>query len=221
MADEFAGFSPDAYVFLMELGFNNNKPWMDANRQRYRALVQRPLQRMAAMLLPDMLEIDANFNPSLNSIVSHINRDTRYSRDKQPYRTHAWLAFRHPGQRLSESVCLYFELSPEGYGYGVGMWGADMARMAELRARALAHPEGLRQVVNDPALARYELSGELYKRDRFPSAPEDIKPYLNRKGLSWGYFDTSLAPTMGPGIYEEVRSAMLELAPVYKYLMGI
>ena len=118
MPEKFCGFKPEAYIFLTELGFNNNKQWMDENRWRYKEYVYKPLCRLGEMLLPTMLDIDSEFNPRLTTIVSRINRDTRYSKNKLPYRDHMWLGFRRDGRSMGESLCMYFEISPTGYGYG-------------------------------------------------------------------------------------------------------
>ncbi len=125
MEQAFQGFNEDTYKFLLELAFQNNKPFFEANRARYKANVQAPMRAMAEDLLPLALSIDPGFNTRMTSILSRIHRDTRYSRDKRPYRDHAWLSFRRPGHRISESISLYFEITPQGYGYGLGMYGGD------------------------------------------------------------------------------------------------
>lgn len=221
MPEKFCGFKPEAYIFLKELGFNNNKQWMDENRWRYKEYVYKPLCRLGEMLLPTMLDIDSEFNPRLTTIVSRINRDTRYSKNKLPYRDHMWLGFRRDGRSMGESLCMYFEISPTGYGYGSGMYCTNLEVMNGLRAHAMADPEGFRRVINAPALKRYTVEGESYKKDKVPAAPEDIKPYLNLKGMSLCYESHSLAPTMNAGIFDEVKTAMEELAPFYRYVCNV
>ena len=189
MPEKFCGFKPEAYIFLTELGFNNNKQWMDENRWRYKEYVYKPLCRLGEMLLPTMLDIDSEFNPRLTTIVSRINRDTRYSKNKLPYRS--------------------------------GMYCTNLEVMNGLRAHAMADPEGFRRVINAPALKRYTVEGESYKKDKVPAAPEDIKPYLNLKGMSLCYESHSLAPTMNAGIFDEVKTAMEELAPFYRYVCNV
>lgn len=221
MKHEFSGFKPEAYMFLTELAFNNNRMWMEENRQRYRQYVQQPMQQLAEMLLPVALEIDPEFNPRLGCIVSRINRDTRFSKNKLPYRDHMWIAYRREGQSLGESLCLYFEISPVGYSYGTGMYSTNLPLMKALRARAAADPQGFRHVVSDPALVRYSVTGEPYRRDVSAGVPEDLKPYLNRRSLSFCYNNASLVPTMSGGIADEVEQALKELAPAYRYILGM
>ena len=101
------------------------------------------------------------------------------------------------------------------------MYCTNLEVMNGLRAHAMADPEGFRRVMNAPALKRYRVEGESYRKDKAPGAPEDIKPYLNLKGMSLCYECPSLAPTMNAGIFDEVRAAMNELAPFYRYVCGI
>ena len=219
MSQTFQGFNEDTYKFLIELAFNNNKEFFTANKGRYKQNVQEPLRALAEDLLPLALTIDPCFNTRMTTILSRIYRDTRFTKDKHPYRDHAWLAFRRPGKRLGESFVIYVEICPQGYGYGLGMHESNQAMMAHLRKRILADPVGFLALAQAPALAKYPLEGQLYKRDRFPDAPEALKPYLNRKSLSWCYTCDRLTPTLKPGLLDEARQALEAVAPLYRYVM--
>ncbi|MEA5059129.1 MAG: DUF2461 domain-containing protein [Candidatus Pelethousia sp.] len=219
MEQAFQGFNEDTYKFLIELAFNNNKAFFEANRGRYRQNVQEPLRALAEALLPTALSIDPAFNPRMTSVLSRIYRDTRFSRDKSPYRNHAWLAFRRPGHRLSESFVLYFEITPQGYGYGLGMYESNLEMMNGLRRRILADPAGFLSYAQAPSLAKFALDGQPYKRDKVPGAPPALKPFLNRKSLSWCYACDRLTPTLKPALLEEIRDAFVALGPLYRYVM--
>lgn len=219
MEQTFQGFNEDTYKFLIELAFNNNKAFFEANRDRYKRGVQEPLRALAEDLLPAALSIDPAFNTHMTSILSRIYRDTRFTKEKHPYRDHAWLAFRRPGCRLSESFIIYFEITPRGYGYGLGMHDSNQPMMVGLRKRVLADPGGFLALAQAPSMAKYALDGQAYKRDRTPGAPGILKPYLNRKSLSWCYFCERLTPTLRPALLDEVREAVKGLGPLYRYVM--
>ena len=68
--ETFNGFSAETFRFLLEIGFNNNADWFEANRKRYEQFVRDPMRRLAAALMPTALDIDGNFNPSINASVS-------------------------------------------------------------------------------------------------------------------------------------------------------
>ena len=91
MSQTFQGFNEDTYKFLIELAFNNNKEFFAANKGRYKQNVQEPLRALAEGLLPLALTIDPCFNTRMTTILSRIYRDTRFTKDKHPYRDHAWL----------------------------------------------------------------------------------------------------------------------------------
>jgi len=218
---EFRGFTEDSYRFLMELGFHNSKPFFEANRARYVEGVKKPLQQLCALLSPTVLSIDPNLNCNPNTVVSRIFRDTRRTKGVTFYRDHAWLSFRYPKTIISESFSLYFEIELNGYGYGMGNWGANPALIASIRERILADPAGFLALSKELEAKGFVVEGESYKRNRFPQAPEAVQPYLNRKGLSYCYFNTDLRRTMnGDALYREVEAAFQAMKPLYQFLVG-
>lgn len=218
----FQGLNEDTYQFFWEIAFNNELSFYEANRDRYKKNVYEPLKELAIAITPAAQEIDSEFNVRPSSIVSRLRRDTRYSHDKTMYRDHAWLGFRHPGGMLSESLAVYAEFEREGYGYGMGMYGSNPALMREIRPRMLAKPQKFLSLVNDPAFtARFEVVGDAFKRPRFTDAPEEILPYLNRKGLSFCFSSPNLKKTLSAEIADEIIEGFGMLKPVYRLLMGL
>ena len=59
----FNGFSAETFRFLLEIGFNNNADWFEANRKRYEQFVRDPMRRLAAALMPTALLIRASMLP--------------------------------------------------------------------------------------------------------------------------------------------------------------
>lgn len=218
----FQGLNEDTYQFFWEIAFNNEASFFEANRERYRKNVYDPLKQLAIELKPAAQAIDPDFNVRPSSVISRIRRDTRYSHDKTMYRDHAWLGFRRPGSMLSESLVVYAEFEREGYGYGMGMYGANPALMREIRPHILAKPNKFLELVNDPAFtSRFTVEGDLFKRPRITDAPEGVLPYLNRKGLSFCFSSPNLKKTLSPEIAEEIIEGFRLLKPVYRLLMGL
>lgn len=146
---EFTGCPEEMYRFFWEIAFQNHREFFEANRERYRTLVQQPMLALAERLLPTALSIDPRFQTRPSAIVSRIRRDTRYTKDKSPYRDHVWLGFKPAGMRTSECFVLYAEFERERYGYGMGMYAPEPALMAELRARMLARPKHFLELVEE------------------------------------------------------------------------
>ena len=217
---EFAGFPEEMYQFFWEIAFHNYESFYRENKERYERNVRTPMRALAAALLPTALEIDPKFSTNLNIIVSRIRRDTRFTKDKSPFRDHGWLSFRYPGMYLSECFVLYAEFEREHYGYGMGMYGPNPNMMQPFRQRMLDRPELFLSLVSDPAFtAVFEPNGESFKRKRYLDADERLQPWLNRKNLSFSFRSPQLAKTTKPEIADEIREAFLLLKPVYQFLI--
>lgn len=218
----FQGLTEDTYQFFWDIAFQNDGAFFEANRERYKKNVYQPMKELAILLTPTALEIDPEFNARPASIVSRIRRDTRFSHDKTMYRDHAWLGFRHPGKMLSECFVLFAEFERESYGYGMGMYGPNATLMRAFRERMLARPQKFLALVNDPKLqAKFEVTGESFKRPRYHDAPEGLLPYLNRKNLSFFYSSPNLKQTLSPEIADEIIEGFNLLKPVYRFLTGL
>ena len=218
----FTGFTEDTYRFFWELAFNNSRAFMEQNRARYRTVVYEPLRALTEVVSPTVLEIDDRLSTRYSQVISRINRDTRYSLDKSPYRDHAWIGFRFPGVRTGAGFVLYAEFERESYGYGMGMYAPNSELMQELRDRMLARPKLFLDLVSAHKFAeRFSVQGEAYKRPHFPDAPEALQPYVNLRNLSFCYSNREISNTMCPEIADEVIDGFLLLKPVYRFLMGL
>ena len=216
----FEGFTPELLDFFMGVRLNNSKSYMDAHREEYRRVAREPFLALAAELSQTVARIDPELELRPERAVSRINRDTRFSRDKSPYRDHLWIGFRPPRTPVSQAYGFYFDVTLSGWHYGVGIWGDLRPMMGAFREKAALLPDTLRQIMADPALSGYEVYGDSYKKDMSPSVPQDLKKWTNRKniGLEWSaplgeeLFTPELARTVTQG-YES-------MAEFYHFLIG-
>lgn len=219
---EFTGCPEEMYRFFWEIAFQNHREFFEANRERYRTLVQQPMLALAERLLPTALSIDPRFQTRPSAIVSRIRRDTRYTKDKSPYRDHVWLGFKPAGMRTSECFVLYAEFERERYGYGMGMYAPEPALMGELRARMLARPKHFLELVEEQRFReRFEVFGESYRRPRFTGCEAPLLPWVNRRSLGFSFASPALSRTYSPQIADEILEAFALLKPVYRFLMGL
>lgn len=130
---------PTATVqFFRELSRNNNKPWMDANRERYRAEVVEPFRALLDRLGPAARKINPRFVTSgrVGANFSRINRDIRFARDKTPYRPQMYLFLAEAGEEVGQ---LYIGVSANAVTCGFRIYGmrrtAPLVQFGRLRAR--------------------------------------------------------------------------------------
>src|SRR2546421_11439594 len=113
MAPAKAVFTRETFQFFKDLGRQNRKEWMDANRDRYQAAIVQPFRRLLEELAPRALELDSRFDTSgrTGPNFSRINRDIRFAKDKTLYKTHMYLKFSVPAPGKRETGQLYVGLS--------------------------------------------------------------------------------------------------------------
>lgn len=106
-------FTRATFQFFKQLGRNNHKGWMDANRERYQAAIVQPFRRLLEELSPAALELDERFDTSgrTGANFSRINRDIRFAKDKTLYKTNMYLKFSVPAPDKRETGQLYVGLS--------------------------------------------------------------------------------------------------------------
>jgi len=219
---KFTGCPEEMYQFFWEIAFQNYREFYEANRDRYKRLVQEPMRALAEEILPTALTINPAFNQRIATIVSRIRRDTRYTKDKTPYRDHVWLAFKPAEKRTSECFVVYAEFERNSYGYGMGMYAPDASQMNAIRNRILARPKLFLQLVQNERFAeRFRVEGEAYRRLKYTDYDADLIPWLNRKSISFCFSSPSISRTYSAEIVDEIIEAFELMRPVYRFLMGL
>ena len=84
----FTGFTDETIQFFLDLKFHNSTEFFHSQHDRYLETVQSPFYEMIREMAPAMLKIDPEMEIRPFKCLSHIHRDTRFSRDKSPYRDH-------------------------------------------------------------------------------------------------------------------------------------
>ncbi len=136
-------FSPALFRFLRELAKNNSRDWFQANRQRYETALREPCLRFISDLGLPLRKVSrhlvADPRPSGGSLF-RIYRDTRFSRDKSPYKTHAGMYFPVRGGKDVHAPGFYLHLEPGSCFVAAGLWHPDAPALARVREAIVARP---------------------------------------------------------------------------------
>ena len=180
----YASFTPESLAFLRELKNNNNREWFNANKARYEEQVldialnfiqsmQDPLKELA----PHFTAIPKRMGGSL----MRVYRDTRFSKNKTPYKTNIGIQFRHEQAKNVHSPGYYVHIDPEQVFLGVGMWRPESVALAAIRDRIDARQAEWQRARDDVRFKRhFSLGGESLTRpprgfDKDHPLIEDIK----------------------------------------------
>lgn len=166
MDSRFQGFAPEARQFLRDLRDNNNREWFRPRKADYEQYVRRPLLDLVEELGDSIEEYAPGYLRDPRKSVYRIYRDIRFSRNKQPYKTHAAAVFPPVGLDRHSGAGFYFHFSPEELLVGGGVYAPGTSELLRIREQIAADPDEFRAILSNEAFARAfgGLEGERLKR---------------------------------------------------------
>jgi len=211
-------FGRGLFVFLSDLKAHNDRDWFAANRERYVRDVEAPMLRFIADLDGRLGKVSARFvaDPRrTGGSMFRIHRDTRFSKDKSPYKTGVGAHFAHEAREKDKSVPgFYLHLEPGEAVGGGGIYHPDPISLQRIRDRIVDHPDEWKVVRR----AKLEIEGESLKRppagyDPTHSFIEDLK----RKDL-YSIATFSDAEVCRPDFIDHFVKACARTAPLVAFL---
>ena len=143
-----AYFTPELFRFLARLKRNNNRDWFLAHKDEYEACAHQPALRFITDFAVPLYKITpylvADPRTSRGSLF-RIYRDTRFSTDKKPYKTHIAMRFSHRGKDV-HSPGFYLHLEPGGCFAASGLWHPEPQTLLRVRNAIVARSEEWRPV---------------------------------------------------------------------------
>lgn len=220
---QFNGFSRKTFTFLRDIGRNNDKAWFEAHRGDYEQHVLQPLRDLVTDVADFMLGIDLSFEvaPAVGKTISRIYRDTRFSKDKSPFRDCMWIVFKRSGQEWARYIPGYFlEISPKSYRYGLGFYDAAPDLMARLRKQIDEDPESFLKAIAWFAKQKtFTLEGQRYKRPLGQDKPEPIRTWYGFKSFYLSCDRKIDESILSDRLADDLMTGFGMTAPLYRYLL--
>ena len=165
---DFAGFGPELFAFLAELTLNNNKGWWEPNKARYERDVRGPALEFITAMEPRLLDVSPHYTAVARKSGGSLMRpfrDTRFSKDKTPYKTNVGIHFRHRAGKDVHAPGFYLHLACDEVFLGVGLWHPDSGSLGAIRQRIDREQDAWLAARDDPRFAaNWSLGGESLKR---------------------------------------------------------
>lgn len=219
----FNGFSDDTVRFFLDLKFHNESVFFHENHQRYIEYVQKPFYELINDLAPYMLKIDPLMEIRPNKCLAHIHRDTRFTKDKSPYRDHLWLLFRRQAEPREKALNYFFEFGLDTIGWGMGFWGENREALDLFRKQIVAYPDEISGMITDINMIKRSLvlEGTVHKRiDIPPGVNESLKRWYCTKEMYICKDNPPYRSAFSDKLINELRSDFQALAPLYRKLRG-
>ncbi len=224
MNETFKGFSTETFKFLLELEFNNNKPWFEENKQAYLEHVVEPFKGLVRTLSGYMLTIDPGFETraEIGKTISRIYRDVRFSKNKSPYKSSVWITFRRVGRDWVLDPCFFFEITPHLYRYGMGFYTTTKETMNRLRELIdERNPDFAAADKQYRSQRVFTMEGDRYKKLYAGEKSEDLLEWYQRKNI---YFMCTRKPEeklFSAALADDLKRDFQLLVPLYRFLWKI
>ena len=220
----FQGFPEETIKFFLDVRFHNDMAFVHAHEKEYKEYVKQPFYSFIEALGDTMLSIADDMEIRPVKCLARLRRDTRFTKDKSPYRDHLWLCFRRAGASKEGSVNYWFELTPETVDWGLGFWFENRSAMNTLRKRMVEKPDEVLEALRKSRLPGKDLlvDGRRYQRMKPPEGmalPLALlypmkEMFIQRVNVPFGKIYT-------PEILDMVRKDFLRLKPMYKLLCSV
>jgi uncharacterized protein (TIGR02453 family) len=219
MQQATCSFSPALFTFLCDLREHNDREWFRANRARYDDAVLEPAIEFIDAFRERLHAISPHFVADARPVggsLFRIHRDTRFSKDKSPYKLHTGIQFRHEVGKDVHAPGFYLHLAPDMVFAAAGLWHPESSVLGRIRERIAEDGDGWDAAKALPPDTR--LSGESLKR-----APAGFDPQhpriedLRRKDFI-AVTDLTEQDVTGPGFADRLAAAFGAPSPLMRFL---
>ncbi len=226
----FTGFTPEAIQFLADLSQHNERSWFQPRKADYERLLKEPLEHLVAALAERLAVRDIPLRADPRRSPFRIYRDTRFSRDKSPYKTHLGASFpwvdaaagpAGPAEDHPHGNGGYFNFAPGEMFVGGGMWMPDRSRLEAFRRAIVDDPGRVSGAIGDAAFVAW--FGDVHPHEtlkRIPSgypADHPMADMFRWKDVVFGR-RLSDAEVCSPSLPDTIADGYAAAIPVFRFL---
>ncbi|MCI4357654.1 MAG: DUF2461 domain-containing protein [Thermoplasmata archaeon] len=213
-------FEPDALRFLRDLARHNDRVWFQENKARYESSIQGPALRFIEAAAPRLARLSPHLTADARPFggsLSRIYRDTRFSKDKSPYKTHLGIHFSHDQATKDENLPgVFFHIAPGESMIATGIWHPTPPALTKIRDAIVAAPADWARAVGKGIT----IDGESFVK--VPSGYPADHPYavdLRRKDF-YASLPVEDAVVSGPDLLTRFEATCRRLDPLNVFLAG-
>ena len=215
-------FTKATLEFLDELAANNNRAWFEKNKPLYESLVREPALDFIEAMAPLLKTFAPHFRADLRKVggsLMRVFRDTRFARDKTPYKTNIGIQFRHELGKDVHAPGFYVHLAVDECFLAVGCWHPDADALGRIRDLVAGKPERWFAVRDDKDfVSTWALSGDsLTRPPRGYAADHPAIGDLKRKDFI-GIARLAQAEVTSPELPKLAGTRFAAAAPFMKFL---
>jgi uncharacterized protein (TIGR02453 family) len=173
-------FTPKLFGFLKDLAENNDREWFKANQDAYENCVREPALEFINDFTGPLKGISEYFvtdSRTVGGSLFRIQRDTRFSKDKTPYKTNTGMQFRHIMAKDAHAPGYYLHIQPGECFMGVGLWRPETKVAYAIREKIDEDPAAWKKATQGKRFTDvFTIGGESLKRP--PKGYDPAHPYI-------------------------------------------
>jgi uncharacterized protein (TIGR02453 family) len=187
-------FRPEAFTFLRNLARHNDRDWFNPRKPIFEAELKEPMLAVVRKITDAMLDFAPSHVRPAEKSLFRIYRDTRFSHDKRPYKTHIAAWWTHTGLDKTSGAGYYFHIDPKEVIIAAGAYMPEKEQLAAIRHWLLDNHQAFRKILQRPAVRKTfnEFEGNALTRPPKGFPPDHPAIDLIRY-KQWG-MSTSLPP---------------------------
>lgn len=221
MQPTFPGFPREGIAFFKSLKKNNNREWFQPRKEIFDRSLKAPMEQFVEAINSKLARFAPQFIAEPKKAIYRIYRDTRFSKDKTPYKTHLAASFNRNGMARHASAGYYCSVGADQIEVAAGIYMPGPDELRAVREYLIEHHEQMQALCANKALVRLvgPLQGEQLTRmpKGFPvNHPAD--DLIRRK--QFYFYDTRLDPSLAstPKLLSEVVKRFEALAPFVDFM---
>jgi uncharacterized protein (TIGR02453 family) len=147
-------FRPEALTFLRNLARNNDREWFAPRKPIFEAELKEPMLAVIRKVTDAMMDFAPAFVRPAEKCLFRIYRDTRFSANKLPYKTHVAAWWSHQGLEKTSGAGYYFHVSAKEVIIAAGAYMPEKDQLAAIRHWLLDHHAEFRKLLQKPAVRK-------------------------------------------------------------------
>lgn len=159
-----AYFTEQTFDFLSQLASNNQREWFELHKSEYETFVRTPALEFIEDFAPLLRDVSPHFRAIAKKVggsLMRVQRDTRFSRDKTPYKTNIGIQFRHELGKDVHAPGYYLHIANDECFIGVGIWHPDSPTLHKIRLALVEHEQQwIDTCAHLPFQQQFQLSGD-------------------------------------------------------------
>ncbi len=219
----FQGFPREGIRFLRNLKRHNEREWFTAHKDEYEEHVKLPMQSFIVALRPILQGFAPEFDVHPKRSLFRIYRDTRFSKDKTPYKTHVAAHFVLRGtEKGLVGAGYYIHIEPGECFIGAGIYMPDGQQLKHIRAAVASRGQEFLSILRDRTFVRRYGTVQGDRLTRMPKGYDEDDPMAEWLRLKQFFVGASLPEKScyGPSFVRTTASYFEAAAPFLRFLNG-